>query len=90
MPKKYTAALISQHLQTLTTTPKRIAVCTAGLDEGRLATPPEPNAWSAVQNLAHLRGCAEVWSYTIYAMLTLEDPVLGAHPPPRLGQTSRL
>jgi hypothetical protein len=81
MPKKYTEALISKHLQTLSETPQRIATATAGLDEARLKTPHAAGEWSAVQNMAHLRACAECWSATIYAMLTLDDPVLAyIHP----------
>ena len=72
MPKKITEAGISLHLQTLRDTPQRIAACTQGVTELRLTTPPAPDAWSARDILAHLRGCAEVWSYSIYAMLTLD------------------
>jgi hypothetical protein len=81
VPKPFTEALISEHLQTLEATPKRIAASVAGLDEARLKTSPVQGEWSVVQNLAHLRACAEVWSHTIYAMLTLDDPVLAyIHP----------
>ena len=81
MPKKITEAGISLHLQTLRETPKRIAACTQGVAELRLTTPPAPDAWSVRDILAHLRGCAEVWSYSIYAMLTLDEPELAyIHP----------
>ena len=83
MPKDViTEARIALHLQTLRQTPQCIAACTAGLDEQRLRTAPLPKEWSPVEVLAHLRGCAEVWSYSIYAMLTLDNPEL-AHIHPR-------
>ncbi|MBZ0284745.1 MAG: DinB family protein [Anaerolineae bacterium] len=81
MPKKVTEAQVKIHLKMLIETPERIAACTAGMDETRLKMPPAPNEWSLVEILAHLRGCAEVWSYSIYAMLTLDKPELGhIHP----------
>lgn len=82
MPKKASDAQIALHLQTLREMPGEIAALTAGMSEARLRTPPEPNEWSLVEILAHLRSGADVWSYSIYAMLTLESPQL-AHIHPR-------
>lgn len=82
MPKKASEAQITLHLQTLREMPGKIAALTAGMSEARLRTPPEPNEWSLVEILAHLRSGADVWSYSIYAMLTLESPQL-AHIHPR-------
>jgi hypothetical protein len=82
MPKQVSETQIKVHLQTLIETPQRIAACTQGMDEIRLNTAPAPNEWSAVEILAHLRGCADVWSYSIYAMLILDEPEL-AHIHPR-------
>lgn len=76
MPKAMTEAQIRTHLQTLTTTPPRIAACTHGIVESQLAAAPAPDAWSAVDILAHLRGCADVWSASIYTMLVLDNPEL--------------
>lgn len=79
--KEITEANIRLHLQTLTATPQRITASTAGMDEKRLSTPAVPKEWSAVKILAHLRGCAEVWAYSIYAVLTTENLELGhIHP----------
>ena len=81
MPETITDAKISLYLQTLTETPQRIAARTTGIDEVRLKTKPAPGEWSPVEILAHLRGCADVWSYSIYAMLTLDEPQLAfIHP----------
>jgi len=57
-------------------TPNRIAACTFGLDEALLSRPPAPRAWSAIEILAHLRACANLWTYSIYAMLANERPQL--------------
>ena len=81
MPKKYTEAVINQHLQTLAATPARIAAAVVDRDEDQLKKPSAAGEWSAVQNIAHLRGCAEIWSYSIYIMLTLDDPQMAyVHP----------
>lgn len=82
MPKKASEAQIALHLQTLGEMPEKIAALTAGMSEARLRTPPEPNEWSLVEILAHVRCGTDVWSYSIYAMLTLESPQL-AHIHPR-------
>jgi hypothetical protein len=81
MPKIATEAQIKIHLQTLTETPSRLLACSAGLDETRLKTAPASDAWSVVEHLAHLRGAADVWSFSIYAMLTTDKPQLAyLHP----------
>ena len=82
MPKKVSQPQIVTSLHTLRETPLRLAAWTAGMDETRLRAAPEPNEWSMVEILAHIRAAAEVWSYSIYAMLTLESPAL-AHVHPR-------
>ena len=76
MVKIATEAEINTHLQTLTETPQRILACANGLDEMRLETPFAPDEWSIVEILAHVRGAADVWSYSIYAMLTVDNPKL--------------
>lgn len=81
MPKKVTEAGIKEYLQVLSETPVRIAAATSGHDETRLRTPPAPGEWSAVQVLSHLKSSADVWAYSIYAMLTLDNPQLAdIHP----------
>jgi hypothetical protein len=76
MVKKVTEDQIRIHLQTLTETPQRIFACTNGMDEVRLSTPPAPDEWSIVEILAHVRAAAEVWSDSIYAMLSQDNPEL--------------
>ena len=48
-------------LGVLETTPDRLASATAGVAAISLRTRPEPDEWSAVEVLAHLRSCADVW-----------------------------
>ena len=74
--KKITEDQIRLHLRTLVEAPQRISACTRGLDEARLRMAPAPDEWSVVEIMAHVRGCAEVWSYSIYAMLVLDNPEL--------------
>ncbi|MEP7291849.1 MAG: DinB family protein [Chloroflexota bacterium] len=82
MPKKVTEAQIRFSLQTLRETPQRLVTLTSGIDESRLRAAPQPKEWSMVEILAHLRASADLWSYSIYAMLTLDSPEL-AHIHPR-------
>ena len=73
---------IEEVLALLEATPARIAQSTAGLDEDRLRQRPAKDEWSAVHILSHLRACDAVWTYSIHAMLALDDPTL-AHIHPR-------
>jgi len=76
MVKIATEAQITTHLQTLTEAPQCILDCTAEMDELQLKTAPAPGEWSIVEIMAHVRGSAEVWSNSIYAMLSQEKPQL--------------
>ena len=81
MPKKITDSGIKTHLQTLRDTPQRIATLIEGKTETDLRLASAPKEWSAVENLAHLRACADVWGYTIYAIYMLDTPQLAfIHP----------
>jgi hypothetical protein len=60
---------------------QRIAQVAAGRNEEDLRREFRPEEWSVSEILAHLRGCADVWSATIYAMLRDEEPVLTLHAP---------
>lgn len=54
----------------------RIKSCTQNADDTGLHQSPGAKEWSAVQVLAHLRSCAEVWSDSVYAMLNQDRPSL--------------
>ena len=71
-----TPAEVEQILAQLADTPRRIAAVTAAREEKDLTSCLDQESWSAVENLAHLRGCAEVWGKTIRAMLAQERPRL--------------
>jgi len=58
--------------------PARMTELTAGLTPAQLRTPPEPDAWSHTDNLAHLRACADVWGDCIATMLAEEHPTIRA------------
>ena len=61
--------------------PRRIATFTSNLSPAQLRTPPYGEAWSAIDVLAHLRSCADVWGQYIRAILVEEQPTLRAiHP----------
>lgn len=67
---------IEKYLLVLASTPERIAASAQGLDDAALSYQPAPLAWSALDVLAHLRACANLWTYSIYAMLAVVNPAL--------------
>jgi len=73
---KSSPATIATILSQLAETHRRIAACTDGLPEARLRSAPNQKAWSALDVLAHLRACADLWTHSIYAMLAEENPSL--------------
>ncbi len=79
---KTTPSATQNILTLLGETPQRIAVSAAGIESAVLARPLAPKTWSAVQILAHLRACSELWGLSIYAMLGENEPSL-SFPHPR-------
>ena len=65
-------------LTLLVATPPRLAELAAGLTPIQLRTAPAPGEWSAVEVLAHLRACADVWGECISRMLTEGSQTLRA------------
>jgi hypothetical protein len=77
MPRlKFTAKEIHEYLSLLENTIRRISALTAELTDEQLALSPGKRDWSAVEILAHLRACTDVWTHTIYAMLAEDNPTL--------------
>ena len=72
------ALSIEQVLTLLAATPSRLTALTADLDPAQLQTPPTPEEWSAVEVLAHLRACADVWGNCIRTILAEDRPTLRA------------
>jgi hypothetical protein len=72
------ALSIEQVLTLLAATPPRLTALTAGLEPAQLQMPPTPEEWSAVEVLAHLRACADVWGNCIRTILAKDKPALRA------------
>jgi hypothetical protein len=72
---------VDQVVTMLAAAPPRIAALTANLSPAQLQAAPAPDQWSAVEVLAHLRACADMWGGCIAAMLAHEHPTLRATNP---------
>jgi hypothetical protein len=72
----FTQAEIQDYVAMLDETIQRISALTDGLTDEQLATAPGKKEWSVVEILAHVRGCNDVWTYSIYAMLAEANPIL--------------
>jgi hypothetical protein len=66
-------------LEILAEGPARIEAATRGLSDDALCLHPEPDEWSVVEILTHLRACADVWgSQRIWRMLEDDEPSIRA------------
>ncbi len=66
-------------LTILKETPLRLAKVTTGLTPAQLHTAPSAGEWSAIEVLAHLRACNEVWGgYYIMTILAEDKPTIKA------------
>ena len=72
---KATSSEIEKYLRSISETPRRIAVSAEGLKEARLEFKSDRKPWSANDILAHLRSCADLWTHSIYAMLSENEPM---------------
>ena len=82
---------VEQVLTLLAETPRRIAALTAGLAPTRLRTAPSRGEWSAIEVLAHLRACADIWGNCMLTMLSEDRPTLRAiNPRTWISQTNYL
>lgn len=69
---------VAEVLVLLTETPRKIEALTVDLTPEQLRNPPEPGEWSAVEVLAHLRSCADVWGNCIATLLAEDRPTIKA------------
>lgn len=69
---------IAQILVKLRESPARIAAVTEGIAPERLRAAPAPGEWSAVEVLAHLRACADMWGGAIGRILAEDHPAFKA------------
>lgn len=72
---------IDEALRLLKELPDEIAKLTEGLSPEQLCAAPLLDVWSAVDLLAHLRSCADVWGDCIARILAEEQPTLRAVSP---------
>jgi uncharacterized damage-inducible protein DinB len=84
-----TPSEIQTSLAQLEETPRCIVACTFELSEARLSQRPASRDWSAIEILAHLRACADLWTHSIYAMLVTENPHLPDFDERRWAQAAR-
>jgi hypothetical protein len=72
---KATPSEVQKYLGIISESPQRIALAVKGSGEDRLQRRADAKSWSANDILAHLRSCADLWTYSIYAMLAEREPV---------------
>ena len=72
---------IEQVLTLLEGAPQRITALTTGLSPSQLRTRRDDDSWSAVDVLAHLRSCADVWGDCIATILAEDHPTIRAIDP---------
>ena len=73
---KTTPSAIQEVLSLLTQTPRQLNFLIAEFDESHLYSPSGKKTWSVSEILANLRACADIWTFSIYTMLTEEKPIL--------------
>lgn len=65
-------------LALLAAAPARLAAAAAGVAPDLLRRPPAEGEWSAVEVLAHLRACADVWGGCVATLLAADEPTIRA------------
>lgn len=70
-----------QLLALLKAHPRTLEARTRDLAPEDLRTPPEPDAWSAVDVLAHLQSCSDVWGDYMGRILSQDRPRIRAVSP---------
>lgn len=77
--RKWLGAMNAKQVLTiLQETPDRLAELTRGVTPAQLRTAPARDEWSAVEVLAHLRSCADVWGHAIQVIVADDHPTLKA------------
>lgn len=74
---------VQELLTRLGAAPSRIADAVGDARPARLRARPGPDEWSAVEVLAHLRVCADVWGGCIDTILVADEPTIRAVNPRR-------
>jgi hypothetical protein len=73
---KATQTEIERSLQWIAETPGSLRNATRGIDDAFLQSSSAKSSWSVNDILAHLRACADIWTFSIYAMLAASEPAL--------------
>lgn len=68
-------------LEVLADAPRRLAVVESAVAPDRLRTASAPGEWPAVEILAHLRACGDVWGRAIDRIVTEDHPTFRAVSP---------
>ena len=76
MTKKFEPSDIPKYLSALESTIARLEEIVDQKDEAELTKSSAEEEWSSKQILAHLCSCQDVWSYSIYVMLAVDNPQL--------------
>jgi len=79
MPEK--SLSVDEILRLLAEAPSRLSALTAAIAAEMLRTPSVPDEWSAVEVLAHLRSCADVWGGYMSKIIAEDQPTLRAISP---------
>jgi hypothetical protein len=67
-----TPSAIAQIMDVLAETPRRITRACDGVADNQLTEKSDSKSWSVLENLAHLRACADVWGASIEEMLEVD------------------
>ncbi len=79
MPKK--GLTVDEIMAILRDTPDRLAELTDGVTDAQLHAPPEPDAWSVNDVLAHLRACHDVLGGNMLRIIREDHPAWRAMSP---------
>ena len=77
------APMVEKYIGLLADSPLALSQMAEPYGEDALAASLGPKTWSAVEILAHLRGCSDVWTFSILAMLAEHEPTLAPMDPRR-------
>jgi hypothetical protein len=69
-------AAVAEILSRLERTPAAAAHALAGRDGEALARRPEPQSWSSIEILCHLRDVEELFQLRFHTILALDEPVI--------------
>jgi len=72
---KATTTATQEVLSLLAETPQQLTSLVSEFDRTHIYSPSGQKSVTVSEILAHLRACSDVWTFSIYAMLTEENPI---------------